>query len=141
MLSRVFKLPRNTFRQVEGLLVNAKVCYKDFHSFYSLREQKWEEHGKQRGPGAQNVDLTQLMGDVDDNSQKEELETCKKFLVDSEKENGKQSVYNFAMDTLDPKVLLEKLDAEFNSLKCATKLNVAFSLSSKTQKTGFVGYY
>ena len=141
MLSRNFTLPRNTLRQVEGLLVNAKVCYKDNHSFYLLREHKWEELGEQIGPGAQNVDLTQLTGDVDDNSQKEELETCKNFLVDGEKENGKQSIYNFAMDTLDPKILLEKLDVEFNILKCATKLNVAFGLCSKTQKTGLVGYY
>ena len=44
--------------------------------------------------------------DVDDISPKEELETCKHFLVDSEIGNGRHRVYNFAMETLDPKYLL-----------------------------------
>ena len=50
-----------------------------------------------------NVHVTQLMEDVDVNSQMEELETYKQFLVDSERENWRDRVYNFAMDTLDPK--------------------------------------
>ena len=33
-----------------------------------------------------------LKGDVDDNSLREELETCKRFLVDSEMENGRERV-------------------------------------------------
>ena len=45
------------------------------------------------------------MEDVDENSLKEKLETCKHFLVDSEIENGRHQVYNIAMDTLDPKFL------------------------------------
>ena len=58
---------------------------------------------EQRGSGHQSVDVAQLMGDVDDNSLKEELETSKHFLVDSEMGNRRHRVYNFAMDTLDPK--------------------------------------
>ena len=50
------------------------------------------------------------MGYADDNSLKEELETCKHFLVDSKMENGRD---NFAMDTLEPKHLLKKLDVAF----------------------------
>ena len=53
-----------------------------------------------------------------------ELQTSEHFLVDSEMENGRQRVYNFAMDTPDPKYLLEKLDVVFDSLKSAAKLNV-----------------
>ena len=49
------------------------------------------------------------MGDVDDKSLKEELETCKHFLFEREMENGKHRVYNFAMGTLDPEYLLEIL--------------------------------
>ena len=71
------------------------------------------------------------MGDVDDNSLKEELKTCKQFLVDSEMENGRHRVYNFAMDTLDPKYLLENLDIVFASLKCADRLNIAFEFVLK----------
>ena len=112
---------------------------KDFHSFYNLREHK-RKHGAQRGSGAQNVDVTQLMGDVDDNSLKHELETCKHFLVDSEMENERNRVLNFAMDTLDPKYVLEKLDVVFDSLKCAAELNVAFGFVLKNVEGGSCRY-
>ena len=38
------------------------------------------------------VDVAHIMGDVDDNSLKEELETCEHFLIDSEIDNGRQSL-------------------------------------------------
>ena len=53
------------------------------------------------------------------------LETCKQFLIEGEIEDEGRRVYNFAMDTLDPKRLLEKFDIVFGSLKCAAKLIVA----------------
>ena len=71
------------------------------------------------------------MGKNEDNSLKEVLETRKGFLVDNESENGRHRVYNFVMDTLDPKSLLEKLDNMFDSLKSAAKLNVAFGFVLK----------
>ena len=69
------KLSKATARVVHKL----RICDKDFHSLYLLREHKRKEHGAVRGSGAQNVDATQLMGDVDGNSLKKELETCKLF--------------------------------------------------------------
>ena len=48
-----------------------KKCDKYFHSFYNLREHKRKEHGSQRISGAQNVGVADVMGDVDDNSLKE----------------------------------------------------------------------
>ena len=48
------------------------------------------------------------MEDVDDNSLKGELETCKHFSVNIEMENGRQRAYNFAMDTMELKCLFEK---------------------------------
>ena len=71
-----------------------------------------KEHGAQRGSAAQSVDVKHLMGDVDDNSLKEELETCIYFLADSEIENVRHRAYSFAMDTLDQKHLLEKKTSE-----------------------------
>ena len=50
-------------------------------------------------------------------------------------------VYNFAMDTLDPKYLLEKLDVVFDNLKCAAKLNVAFGFLVKVVEAGSCRYY
>ena len=81
------------------------------------------------------------MGDIDDNSWKEELETCKHFLVSSEMENRRHGVYNFAMNTLDPKCSLEKLDVVFESLKCATRLDVAFDFVLKNVESGSCRYY
>ena len=71
------------------------------------------------------------MGDVDDNCLKDELETCKHFLVDSEIDSGRHRIYNFPMDAGDPKYLSEKLDILFDSLNVAAKLNVAFSFVPK----------
>ena len=56
-----------------------KICGKNFHSFYNLPEHKRNEHGAQRSSGAQNLDVAHVMGDVDDNSLKEELETWNTF--------------------------------------------------------------
>ena len=61
----------------------------------------------------------------------EKLETCKHFYVDNEMENGKHWGYNSAMDTPDPKNLLEKLHFVFDSFKYAAKLNVESSFVLK----------
>ena len=90
---------------------------RSFHGFYLFREIRWKETGAQGGSGAQNVDVTQLMGGVDDNSLKDVLETCNHFLVDSEMEIGRHRVYNFARVTLETKYVLEELDVVFDILK------------------------
>ena len=74
-------------------------------------------------------------------SLKEELETWKQFLVDSEMENERRRVFNFAMDTLDPEYLLKKLDVVFDSLKCAAKLNLAFDFALKNVANESCWYY
>ena len=84
--------------------MDAKYVTK-IYSLYLLREHKRKEQGIQRGSGAQNVDVTELMGDFEDNSLNEELEKSKHFLLDNEMENARHRVYNIAMDTLDPKYL------------------------------------
>ena len=66
------------------------------------------------------------MGDFDDNGLKEEMEPRKHLLVNSEMGKERHRVYNFAMDCLDPKYLVEKPDVVFDSLKRAAKINVAF---------------
>ena len=81
------------------------------------------------------------MGDVDDNSLKEELTTCRHFLVESEMNNGGQRVYNFAIDSLDVYYLLEKAYYGFYSLKCAAILNIAFNRVLKNVKGESCTYY
>ena len=56
-------------------------------------------------------------------------------------ENGRHRVYNFAVDTLDRKDLLEKLDVVFDSLKCAAELIVAFGFVLKNVEEGNCRYY
>ena len=87
------------------------------------------------------IDVTQLMGDVDRKRLKEELKKCKHFLVDSEVENGRHKVNNFAWHTLDPKNLLKKIDVVFDSPECAAKLNVAFSFVLEKLENGSCRYY
>ena len=75
--------------------------------------------------------MLHLMGDVDESSMKDEIETCKHFLMDSELDNGRRRVWNFAMETLYPKSLLEKLDVVFRNLEIEAKLNVTFAFCSR----------
>ena len=116
-----------------------KKCDKDFHKFCLLREHKRKELGSQTGSWIQNADVAQLKGDVDDNSLEEQLENCKHFLVDSEVEKGRHSVWMLAMDTLNPEYLLEKLDVMFDSLKGAAKLNVPFGFVLKNVEDRVLG--
>ena len=47
------------------------------------------------GFGARNLDVEDIVGDVDDQSLREQLEYCKHFLTDTEMENGIHRVLNF----------------------------------------------
>ena len=132
---------RNNSNATARVVHQCKIYEKDFHRFYFMRKCKRKEHGAQRGSAAQNNDVTQQMGDIDDYSLKEELTTCKHFLLDSGIENGRHRVYNFAMDTLYPKNLLEKLDIVFDNLKCAVRLNVAFSFALSNVEERNCRYY
>ena len=109
---------------------------KGFQSFSNLREHKRKELGAPRGSEGRNVDMAHVMGDVADKSLKEEMKTCRHFLVDSGMEPRRHRVYNFAIDTLDPKNLLEKLDVVFDSLKYAAKFKVVFALVLKNVEDG-----
>ena len=71
------------------------------------------------------------MGDVDDQSLREELESCKHFLTDTETKNRRHRVSNFAMSSFDKSSLNDKLDYIFKELKYATKVNFAFGFVLK----------
>ena len=79
---------------------------------------------------------TQLMRDVDENCLKEEIAKCKHFSLGSEMENRRHKVFDFVMDPLNPKKLLETLAVEFDSLKCATKLNVILGFVLNNSENG-----
>ena len=118
-----------------------KLCYADFPGFYALRQHKNTQHGTQIGLGASNFDVEDIVGDVDDQSLREELQSCRHFLVDSEIQNGRHSVFNFAVNNLTAQVIEEKLDRVLDKLKCVAKLNLALGFILKNIEDGKFRYF
>ena len=75
--------------------------------------------------------MEDIVRDLDDQSLREELESCKQFLTDTEIEEGRHKVFNFAMSSFDMSLLNNKLDYIFKELKCAAKGNLAFGFVLK----------
>ena len=88
-----------------------------------------------------NTDVEDRVGDVDDQSLREELESCKHFLTDTEMENGRHRVFNFAMSSFDVSLLNDKLDYVFEELKCAAKVTLAFGFVMKNIEEGMCRYF
>ena len=112
----------------------------EFTGFYALRQHKSTQHGTQIGFGASNIDVEDVVGDVDDQSLREELESCKQFLTDTEMENGRHRVFNFVMSSFDISLPNDKLDYAFKELKCAAKVNFAFGFVLKNVEDGSCRY-
>ena len=91
------------------------------------------------GFGASNFDVEGVVGDVGDQSLREELESCTHILTDTEMENGRHRVFNFAMSSFDMSLLIDKLDYVFKNWKCAAKVNLAFVL--KNLEDGLCQYF
>ena len=80
------------------------------------------------------------MGDVDDQSLREELQSCRHFLVDSEIQKGRHSVFKFAVNNLTAQVIEEKLDRVLDKLKFVAKLNLALGFFPKIIEPGKFRY-
>ena len=118
-----------------------KLCHAEFSGFYALRQHKNTQHGQQIGFGADNIDVEDIVGDVDDQSLREQLQSCKHFLVDSEIQKGRHSVFNFAVNNLTAQVIEEKLDHVLDKLKCVAKLNLALGFILKNIEDGKFRYF
>ena len=118
-----------------------KLCHAEFPGFYALRQHKNTQHGTQFGFGASNIGVEDIVGDVDDHSLREELQSCRHFLVDSEIQNGKHSVFNFAVNNLTAQVIEEKLDRVLDKIKCVAKLNLARGFILKNIEDGKFRYF
>ena len=125
--------PSNTYK--------CKLCQPEFPSFHALRQHKNTQHGTQIGFGASNIDVEEIVGDVDDQSMREELQSCKHLLVDSEIQKGRHSVFNFAVNNLTAQVIEEKLDCVLDKLKCVAKLNLALGFILKNIEDGTFRYF
>ena len=93
------------------------------------------------GFGASNIDVEDIVGDVDDQILREEMEPCKHFLTDTELEDGRHRVFNFAMSSFDMPLLNDKLDYVFKELKCAAKVNLAFGFVLKNIEDWMCRYF
>ena len=93
------------------------------------------------GSERKKIDVEDIVGDVDDQSLREELESCKHFLTDTELESGRHRVFNFAMSFLDMFLLNDKLDYVFKELKRAAKVNLAFGFVRKNIEDGMCRYF
>ena len=85
--------------------------------------------------------MEDIVGDVDDQSLREELESCKHFFTDTEMENGRHRVFNFAMSSFDMSLLNDKLVYVFKELQCAAKVNLAFGFVLKNIEDGMCRYF
>ena len=117
------------------------LCHAEFPGFYVLRQHKNTQHGKQNGLGASNIDVEDIVGDADDQSLREKLQSCRHFLVDSEIQKGRHSVFNFAVNNLTAQFIEEKMDRVLDKLMCVAKLNLALGFILKTIEYGKFRYF
>ena len=124
-----------------SITCNCKLCHADFPGFYALPQHKNTQNVTQIGFGASNIDVEDIVGDVDDQNLREEMESCKYILSDTEMENGRRRFFNFAMSSFDIPLLNDKLDYVFKELRCAAKLNLAFGFVLKNIEDGMCRYF
>ena len=119
-----------------SITYKCKLFHAEFPGFYALRQHRNTQHGTQFGFGASNTNVEDIVGDVDDQSLREELESCKHFLTDTGMENGRHRVFNFAMLSFNISLLNDKVDHVFKELKYAAKVNIAFGFILKDIEGG-----
>ena len=124
-----------------GITYKCKLCHAEFPGFYALRQHKNIQHGTQIGFGSSNIDVQDIVGDVDDQSLREVLKSCRHFLIDSEKQKGRHSVFNFVVNNLTAQVIKEKLGRFLDKLKCVAKLNLALGFILKNIENGKFRYF
>ena len=116
------------------------LCHAEFPGFFALRQHKNTQHGK-NGFGASNIFVEDIVGDVDDQSLREELQSCRHFLVGSEIQKGRHSVFNFVVNNLTAQVIEENLDRVLDKLECVAKLNLAIGFILKNMEDGKIRYF
>ena len=76
-----------------------------------------------------------------DQELREELTTCKHFLVDSELVRGRKHVFNIASNRIDSSFLKDKLQHVYENLQCAAKINMALGLVLRNVEDGKYRYF
>ena len=117
------------------------ILISSFCWFVSLRLHRQKVYNAKCVSETKNVDKTQLVGHTDNETLKEAKETCKHILLETEMENGRYRVFNFAMNILYAHTLSQKLVTLFGKLKCAAKLNIASGFVFIKVEDGICWYY
>ena len=112
-----------------------KECSIEFPSFFSLRHHKQRFHIAETISSGKKADMQSLADAGHDKSLEEELESCGQFLVDSEKQKVRHSMFNFVVNNFTSHVIEEKFDRVLDKLKCAAKLNLALGFILKNTKS------
>ena len=102
-----------------------KECSIEFSCFYSLRHHRQRYHTAETSSSGEKSDMQNVADAGGDKTLEEELQSCRHFLVDSEIQKGRHSVFNFAVNNLTAQVIEEKLDRVLDNLNCAAKLDLA----------------
>ena len=88
-----------------SITYKCKLCHAEVTGFYALRQHKNTQYRTHIGFGANNIDVEDIVGAVDDQRLREELESCKHFLSDTDMENGRHRVFNFPMSSFNVSLL------------------------------------
>ena len=107
---------------------NAALSFQDF---ISPRHHQQRYHTAETTSSGEKADMQSRADAGDDKSLEKELQSCRHFLVDSEIQKGRHSVFNFVVNNLTAQVIEEKLDRVLDNLKCAGKLNLALGFILK----------
>ena len=89
---------------------NVHKCHprsKSFPSFFCLRLNRRKIRGAESDSGAKSTDKKHIVEETEEENVQGELETCKHFLINSEMENGRQRLSNFAVDFLNSHFLIK----------------------------------
>ena len=116
-------------------------CEKEFPGYNSLQKHKKSEHGKRSRIQDVKVDLDLFISAHRDQGLREELTTCKHFLVDSELVRGRQHVFNFASNRINPSFLKVKLQHVYENLQFAPKFNMLHGFVLRNIEDGKYRYF
>ena len=87
------------------------------------------------------MDVKHLVGDVEDDSLREELRSCQHLLLNSELERARHKVFSYAVESLNETIVNEKLDHFFNNFKCVAKVNLSFDFILKNIEDVWFRYF
>ena len=87
------------------------------------------------------MDVEHIVGEVEDDSLREELRSCQHLLVDSELEGASYKLFNYAVESLNERIVTEKLDHFFFNLKRAARVNLVSGFVLKNIEDGGFRYF